>query len=334
MRLAKARQPRLLVGENVAGLLSHDGGDTFETILEAMGELGYSVEWQVINSKYYLPQNRERVFIIGHSRTECTKKIFPITKSNGTADGVQGCKANTITAHTGGSNSIGTYIIESEQPTQGRGTGLKQIPGNLYGTNIEPNPAAGRVYDPSGIAPALLNPSGGGHRETKNAIPVLTPDRAEKRQNGRRFKNDGEPMFTLTAQDRHGVAVAGIYTGVSESHQRGALRDCSRAIKGEKHDAGVIIRQRGHGFNKGGIHKIAPTLSSHAYAENNLLDDGLRIRKLTPRECFRLQGFPDEYFDRAAAVNSDSQLYKQAGNSVTVPVVYEIAKAIKEAYEK
>lgn len=56
--------------------------------------------------------------------------------------------------------------------------------------------------------------------------------------------------------------------------------------------------------------------------------DGYRIRKLTPKECFRLQGFPDEYFERARAVNSDSQLYKQAGNSVTVNVVYEIAKKL------
>ena len=55
------------------------------------------------------------------------------------------------------------------------------------------------------------------------------------------------------------------------------------------------------------------------------IEDEIRIRKLTPRECFRLQGFPDEYFDRAAEVNSDSQLYKQAGNSVTVNVIYEIA---------
>lgn len=60
------------------------------------------------------------------------------------------------------------------------------------------------------------------------------------------------------------------------------------------------------------------------------IGDGMRVRKLTPRECFRLQGFPDEYFDRAASVNSDSQLYKQAGNSVTVNVIYEIAKKLKE----
>lgn len=91
---------------------------------------------------------------------------------------------------------------------------------------------------------------------------VLTPDREEKRQNGRRMKEPGEPSFTLTAQDRHGVA---------------------------------------------------------------LLDENIRIRRLTPRECWRLQGFPDEYFDKAKAAGiSDTQLYKQAGNSVSVPV----AKAI------
>lgn len=56
--------------------------------------------------------------------------------------------------------------------------------------------------------------------------------------------------------------------------------------------------------------------------------EGARIRKLTPKECFRLQGFPDEYFNRAASINSDSQLYKQAGNSVTVNVIYEIARRL------
>lgn len=63
-----------------------------------------------------------------------------------------------------------------------------------------------RVYSPEGLSPTLNTMQGGG-REPKIAIPVLTPDRAEKRQNGRRFKENGDPMFTLTAQDRHGVAV-------------------------------------------------------------------------------------------------------------------------------
>lgn len=145
---------------------------------------------------------------------------------------------------------------------------LKQI-GQLYGTEREPNPQAGRVYDASGISPTLDTCQGGQRMPKISIKQCLTPDRIEKRQNGRRFKEDDDPMFTLTGQDKHGI----------------------------------------------------------------LIDDKKlpRIRKLTPRECFRLQGFPDEYFERAASVNSDSQLYKQAGNSVTVNVIYEIAKRFKEA---
>ena len=71
---------------------------------------------------------------------------------------------------------------------------------------------------------------------------------------------------------------------------------------------------------------VSPTLDTGC--EVGQLTKDLRIRKLTPRECFRLQGFPDEYFERAAEVCSDSQLYKQAGNSVTVNVIYEIAKRL------
>lgn len=76
---------------------------------------------------------------------------------------------------------------------------------------------------------------------------------------------------------------------------------------------------------------ISPTLDTGC--EIGTITENIRIRKLTPRECFRLQGFPDEYFDRAAEVCSDAQLYKQAGNSVTVNVIFEIAKRLKEAEE-
>ncbi len=129
----------------------------------------------------------------------------------------------------------------------------------------------------------------------------LTPDREEKRQNGRRMKEPGEPSFTLTAQDRHGVA----------------------------------IYQRPRGYNKGGMHDIAPALSISAWQENNLLADNIRIRRLTPRECWRLQGFPDEYFDKAKAAGiSDTQLYKQAGNGVTVNVARAIGERLKEVEDE
>ncbi len=280
-RFASILRPRYLFLENVKGLLNHEGGATFETILGALDGIGYDVEWQVLNSKDYVPQNRERVFIVGHLRGERTRKIFPFEKNDRTLTEVQGQQifANTLTTRTE-AQSTGTYIAERKQ------------------------------------------------YEEKIAIPVLTPDRVEKRQNGRRVKDDGEEMFTLTAQDRHGVA----------------------------------ILQKPRGYNEGGLHDISPTLSSHSWHENNLLSiggvytndsqrfnrgvlpglsrtlkasksdagiyDGFQIRKLTPRECWRLQGFPDWAFDRASQVNSDSQLYKQAGNSVTVPVIADIAKRL------
>ena len=84
MRILKEKQPRLVLLENVKGLLSHDSGRTFKTIITALAELGYAVEWQVLNAKNFgVPQNRERVFIIGHLGGFGGRQVFPITSSNG-----------------------------------------------------------------------------------------------------------------------------------------------------------------------------------------------------------------------------------------------------------
>lgn len=187
-RAAKEIKPPLLFLENVKGLLSHDKGRTFRTILSTLDELGYDAEWQILNSKDYgVPQNRERVFIIGHLRGECTRPVFPI-----------------------------------------RGE-----------------------------------------------------DRTTNQENSK--------VMTIDDQGRK-------YKKLSLKH-------------------------------------IAPTLRAQ-FGENLpkvvTLDRPVKIRKLTPRECWRLQGFPDWAFDEAQEVNSNSQLYKQAGNSVTVNVI----KAIAESLEK
>jgi len=88
-RILQAKKPRLLILENVKGLLSHDNGATFKTIITTLTELGYDCQWQVLNSKNFgVPQNRERVFIIGHLRRTSRPKVFPIRKDDAIYDGL------------------------------------------------------------------------------------------------------------------------------------------------------------------------------------------------------------------------------------------------------
>ncbi|EME3183143.1 DNA cytosine methyltransferase [Enterococcus faecalis] len=296
-RFASILRPRYLFLENVKGLLNHEGGATFETILRALDELGYDVEWQVLNSKDYVPQNRERVFIIGHLRGERTRKVFPLEKKNGTTaknniKPINNSKKTRELLNFDSTNRF--YDVNGISPCLNTMQGGDREPKIAVVGNVNPSGSGmnGQVYSSNGLAPTLTTNKGEG---AKIAIPVLTPDRVEKRQNGRRFKDDGEEMFTLTAQDKHEVAII----------------------------------QKSRGYNDGGIYKVAPTVTSNSWHENNFLKDSIRIRKLTPRECWRLQGFPDWAFDKAKEVNSDSQLYKQAGNSVTVPVIADIASRLE-----
>ncbi|RSI61216.1 Modification methylase BanI [Streptococcus mitis] len=318
-RFASILRPKYLLLENVKGLLNHDGGATFETILGALDELGYNVEWQILNSKDFgVPQNRERVFVIGHLRGECTRRVFPLSKSCQQANSIKKQYSNTITTRYGNSQGAGAYIVESKSQK------VRSI-GNIHPSG---NGMNGEVYESAGLAPTLTTNKGEGQ---KIAIPVLTPDCTDKRQNGRRCKSNEEPVFTLTTQDKHGILIAGKLPGNHDQNSRvydtNGLAPTLSTMQGGGQEPKII--QRGHGYNQGGEHDIAPTLTRNSYQENNYLSDGFRIRKLTPRECWRLQGFPDWAFDKAQEVNSNSQLYKQAGNSVTVNVIGAIAKELE-----
>lgn len=356
-RAAEQIKPRTLFLENVRGLLSHDKGRTFRTIISTLDELGYDAEWQILNSKNFgVPQNRERVFIIGHLRGERGREVFPITRENSGA-----IKRIVNRRETHGHSTYDVFGTDGISPTLKTMQGGNLQPKILVNVNPSGNGINGNVYDSERSAPTLTTNKGEG---PKIAIPVLTPDRAEKRQNGRRFKENGEPMFTLTAQDRNGVAVQNPLKGKTKNgwHFEQNVFDVeglARTLKAGGGSGNIPkIVQKPRGYNKGGEHEISPTLSSNSWHENNLLKSGMRIRKLTPRECWRLQGFPDWAFDKATFGHvipsilkarlvrrtmtqkewklyqrltrhqqmSNSQLYKQAGNSVTVPVIYEIAR--------
>ncbi|EGO8413434.1 DNA (cytosine-5-)-methyltransferase [Enterococcus faecalis] len=314
-RFASILRPRYLFLENVKGLLNHEGGATFETILRALDELGYDVEWQVLNSKDYVPQNRERVFIIGHHRGERTRKVFPLERKNGTTaknniKPINNSKKTRELLNFDSTNRF--YDVNGISPCLNTMQGGDREPKIAVVGNVNPSGSGmnGQVYSSDGLAPTLTTNKGEG---AKIAIPVLTPDRVEKRQNGRRFKDDGEEMFTLTAQDRHGIMV-------KEATSKGY----AEALPGDS----VNISHPNSNTRRGRVGKgIANTLLTGE--EQAVVTNNFRIRKLTPRECWRLQGFPDWAFDKAKEVNSDSQLYKQAGNSVTVPVIADIASRLE-----
>lgn len=118
-RILRAKRPRLLLLENVKGLLSHDGGATFATIVSTLTDLGYDLQWQVLNSKDFgVPQNRERVLIVGHLRGTPRPEVFPFGETDGATDAGHD-QSNTEVACTLRSrygNGSGSHIKQSSQP--------------------------------------------------------------------------------------------------------------------------------------------------------------------------------------------------------------------------
>lgn len=306
--------PAYLIMENVKALLSSNGGRDFARVLIEMDKVGYDVEWAVLNSADVVPQNRERVYIIGHLRGAGTRQVFPITRKSSETSKTKIVYEPMVNApkHQGevvlSPKGCAPTLTATDYKRPYK-VAVKQVGNIIESTSFGGNPQRGRIYSANGLSPTLNTAQGGGlepkilierplkgltkngwHFEqnvfSKNSIaatlkaaggsgnipkivckPCLTPDRANKRQHGRRFKENGDPEFTLTSQDKHGV----------------------------------------------------------------LIGDGksIAIRKLTPRECWRLQGFSDEQFDKAKKAGiSDTQLYKQAGNAVTVDVIEQIGKRL------
>lgn len=207
-RILRAKKPKYFIAENVEGLFSvNDGIDFYQTI-RLFTDLGYDCQWQVLNTRWFLPQNRERLFFVGHARGQSRPEIFPFgtdQKENGDLPGLQDC-INCLTARYYGSQAVGSYVVESEQYAK--------------------------------------------------------------------------------------------------------------------------IYQRPRGNNHGGVHSVAPTITSSRWEQNHFLLYQ-QVRRLTPLECFRLQGYPDEWLYKCKEAGiSDAQLYKMAGNGVSSPVAQEIGRRL------
>ena len=271
-RVLEVRHPALFLLENVPGLLSHDGGRTFSAILSTLSELGYGVEWQVLNSKDFgVPQSRKRVYLVGYLDARCAGKILPLPKTSGEA--------------------------------------LVQVIGGAQGE---------RVYDPSGIACTLTSSSGGGGGKTGlYLVSCSSREGVSGAQNTVRTLTASYGKGICASQSRNGVLL------IKEATKRGY----KEAGPGDSVDISYASQNQ----KRARVGRsIAYTLTTNA--DKAVVGPDMRIRRLTPQECLRLQGFTDSQIDRLLAVTSDSQAYKQAGNAVTVHVVHALGLRLKAAH--
>lgn len=319
-------RPTWIVLENVKNLLSIHGGWDFATVLDTLASLGYHIEYGLLNTKYFgPPQNRERVFLVAcrHPGAGRGPKIFPVPAGSSKTliqliGGIQGKRVYDTTG------------ISCTLTSEGGGFGAKT---GLYFVDLcngNPKLTSHARCIKAKYNSGITNRGGDNSGVFYGCRAVVTPDRAEKWQNGRRIKNCGEPAFTLTTQDRHGVA----FQDCEQCPHSMRIREATKQ--------GYAVARCGDSINlsfpesrtrRGRVGKdLATTLETSCNQGTAFAGCGL-IRRLTPRECWRLQGFSDEMFEKAQAVNSDNQLYRQAGNSVTVPVICAIGKQILAAQE-
>lgn len=199
-RIAREKRPSFLLLENVPGVLSHDGGRTLDTIFSALVELGYHLEWCVLNSAHFgVPQQRRRMYIVASLGAECAGRIFP----------VEGGNAENLKELIAGPQGQRVYDPNGVACTQCAGSGGWGGKTGLYFIDMNPDPI---ITDHARCITARQDSGVSNHRGEHSAVlvedaprAILTPDRETVRQQGRRVKEPDEPMFTITAQDRHGV---------------------------------------------------------------------------------------------------------------------------------
>lgn len=275
-RILNDKRPRYFLLENVKGLLSHDDGKTFQTILKILTDIGiYSIEWALLNSKYFgVPQNRERIFIVGYPREFGIGKIFPIERTDKLHNDPEEIEEKIH-------NTAST--LKARDYASWNGNFIYQLPrGNNQG-GIKKE------------CPAITKNSW----EYNNFVVWDDYNRAVRKDN---------IMGTLTGNCGSSADRNGFKIGTLRTHNDG----------------------KGFREIKDGNCPAIPARAREDGSRQPVICDIENVRRLTPLECFRLQGFDDEIFYRGSKDISNAQLYKLAGNSVTVNVVYEIFKRIDE----
>ena len=302
----KEVQPEFFIFENVKGMMSHDKGETIKTVLSSFNEIGYDIDFDVFNSKYYgVPQNRERIYIVGKRKDLGINESRESVKGKKKLDQLKNWAIKNINyvklLPENNNENVEKRLVDvledkvdekyylSEEKTKKLTLNLdlteskksdiaiKQV-GNIVDNKetFGGNPQRGRVYNSEGLSPALNCMRGGGL----------------------------EPKIAVREATKQGYAIAEQGDSVNVTYPDSKTR------------RGRVGKQ------------VAQTLQAGEVNQGVVMND-IRIRKLSPLECWRLQGFTDEQFYKAKDSGvSNSQLYKQAGNAVTVNVVDAITKEL------
>ena len=270
IRLISECRPSVFVWENVKGTFSSNDGADFWAIIQAFTDIGgYRLEWQLLNTSWFLPQNRERIYLVGYSTNPSGGGVFPIGEDSSTTDSaeVKQIDKNLPCIIDVSHKNEGIRYYSEHSPTLAARDYKDPRMVMQIGTKLDSNSGTqpyqqDRVYDADGILPAL---------------------------------NSGKSDLIIKQE-----------------------------IGDYRSDEGWRPRQDGN----------SPTLAARAREDGSgqpLLKENYRIRRLTPIECERLQGFPDQHtaygnYDGEVKPMSNSQRYKQCGNAVTVDVVAAVAK--------
>lgn len=339
LRVIRANKPNFGMYENVKNIVGKQFRDTtFKLFEDELHEYGYNTYWKVLNAKDFgIPQNRERVYLIFIKKDlDNGKFVFPEGFDNGirlkdvledevdekyyiSDDKVQRFLTNLNSNNSllydpcqvkreGKSREYNDYCptLTSRDYKDLRLVNenvVKQV-GNISECNGNwKNPQVGRIYDPDGCSPTL-NTCGGGSHEPKIVCGI---DKSVNDTKQIEYAN------CITAREDRGIS------------NRKSEGTAVLQVVGNVNPSGNGMN--GNVFSEDGL---APTLTTNK-GEGNKILTGIRIRKLTPKECFRLMGFSDSAYDAASKVVSNSQLYKQSGNSIVVDVLYYILVELYKA---
>ena len=366
LRIVEKLKPKYVIWENVKNLLSKKHRHNFDAYIEAMDKLGYYSQYQVLNAKDFgVPQNRERVFTVSIRNDLNVNFKFPepqeltirlkdvlepqVDEKYYLSD--EQTKRLKMTTYNSGSEKVRVQDTDGEartlcardykDPKCVRVGGLYDKDGSRH--------QAGSIYDPNGVCATLSTMQGGNQEPIIVASRGRNPEDPSDRSAGQKLEQRLEPnrqgiTNTITSVQKDNY-VAVLIDDTYKNREPREYEDCSPTLRAGRsglkvrtaNKQGYDVATDGDGVDlsypqsktkRGRVgHGVSKTLMA---SDSMGTVDNYRIRKLTPKECWHLMGFDDSDFEKAEKVNSNTQLYKQAGNSIVVNVLEAILKNLLE----